>query len=92
MRAPQENKDCLRNLSKFWALSFQREAGSGEGGAHILGSAMESTVTGAPVVCNSPKIRGLHEIIKAGVAEEWTLCFISAPLQAMHVRMVAELC
>lgn len=80
------------NLSRFWGVSFWREAGSGEAGALILGSITESTVTGAPVVCNSPKMHGLHEIIKAEVAEEWALCFISASLQITHGKMVGGLC
>lgn len=60
-------------------------------GALVLGSAVEGTVTFALMVCNSPKIRGLHEIIKSEVAGEQTLCFISASLQAGHGERVAEL-
>lgn len=70
------------NLSRFCAVGLQCEAGSG--GALISGSAMEGAVTFALMVHGSPKIHGLHEIIKSEVAGEWTLCFISAFLQAGH--------
>lgn len=68
-------------------MGLHCRAGSGRG----LLSAMEGTVTFALMVHDSPKIHGLHEIIKTEVAEEWTLGFISASLQAGHGKREADL-
>lgn len=68
-------------------MGLQCRAGSGRG----LLSAMEGTVMLALMVHNSPKIHGLHEIIKSEVDGEWTLGFISASLQAGHGKRAADL-
>lgn len=60
------------------------------GRALVLGSAVKGTVTFAPMIHDSPKIHGLHEIIKSEVTGEQPFCFISASLQAGHGERVAN--